>query len=287
MYTNIAVLSDIHSNYTALEKCVEYILNRNINTFVFLGDYVGDLAYPQKTMDIIYSLSESYECYFIRGNKEEYWLNYRKNEVGWNEIDSTTGALYYTYENLTDRDLDFFENLEYKKELSFEGAVPFAICHGSPNNVNEKLLPNNERTYSIMDNEKASYILCGHTHVQGVIEHNGKKVLNAGAVGVPLNSNGMAGFVILKNMVNFWEYEFVSLEYDTEKVISDLDESGLSIKAPFWSKVSKHLLRVGEISHGTVLSKAMELCTKETGKCDWPNIPEKYWEQAINEFQIA
>ena len=151
---NIAVLSDIHSNYIALEKCIEYILNRNIHIFIFLGDYVGDLAYPNKAMDIIYSLKKKYECYFIKGNKEDYWLNYRKNEIGWKKIDSTTGALYYTYENLTDKDLNFFESLKYKEELSFKGALPLTICHGSPNNVNEKLLPDNEKTYLIMDNEK-------------------------------------------------------------------------------------------------------------------------------------
>ena len=61
----IAVLSDIHGNYVALEKCIEYALNRNINTFLFLGDYVGELAYPQKTMDILYNLKEKYQCYFL------------------------------------------------------------------------------------------------------------------------------------------------------------------------------------------------------------------------------
>lgn len=48
----IAVLSDIHSNFPALEKCVSYCLDRQIRTFLFLGDYLGDLAYPQKTMEL-------------------------------------------------------------------------------------------------------------------------------------------------------------------------------------------------------------------------------------------
>lgn len=43
-------------------------------------------------------------------------------------------------------------------------------------------------------------ILCGHTHIQGRIEHNGKKVLNAGSVGFSLHSNGKAQFMILKEM---------------------------------------------------------------------------------------
>lgn len=84
--TKIAVLSDIHGNYIALEKCVECALSRGVQIFVFLGDYVGELAYPQKTMDILKMLKENYPCYFVKGNKEDYWLNYeRDGETGWRE----------------------------------------------------------------------------------------------------------------------------------------------------------------------------------------------------------
>ena len=34
----------------------------------FLGDYIGELAYPEKTMQILYDLNDRYECYFIKGN---------------------------------------------------------------------------------------------------------------------------------------------------------------------------------------------------------------------------
>ena len=50
----IAVLSDIHGNYVALERCLEYAFSQNIGTFIFLGDYIGELAYPGKTMQILY-----------------------------------------------------------------------------------------------------------------------------------------------------------------------------------------------------------------------------------------
>lgn len=72
----IAVLSDIHGNYIALQECIDYALNRGIDTFILLGDYVGELAYPQKTMEILYSLKQKYNCFFIKGNKEDYWMNY-------------------------------------------------------------------------------------------------------------------------------------------------------------------------------------------------------------------
>lgn len=281
----IAVLSDIHGNYIALQKCIDYAISNGIDTFIFLGDYVGELAYPQKTMEIIYSLKEKYDCFFVKGNKEDYWLDYRANgEMGWNECDSTTGSLYYTYNNLTQKDLEFFKSLSHTAEIEFDQFPSLIICHGSPQRVNEKLLSNNEKTFAIMEENISSYILCGHSHVQGKIEHKGKVVLNAGAVGVSLHGDGKAQFLILEGAKQKWAYEFISLEYDVEKVITDLHISGLVKKAPAWCKVTEHLLRTGEISHGTVLAKTMEFCRKETGECNWPNIPEKYWDLAVQEM---
>lgn len=281
----IAVLSDIHGNYIALQECVAYALNKGIDTFIFLGDYVGELAYPQKTMEILFSLKQKYNCFFIKGNKEDYWIDYQKNgEKGWNEYNSTTGSLYYTYHNLTSKDLEFFKSLSHKEELQFEGLLPITICHGSPERVNEKLLPNNEKTLAIMENNISSYILCGHTHVQGKIQHNGKVVLNAGAVGVSLHGKGKAQFMILQGTGEEWNYEFISLDYDVEKVIEDLKASGLRDKAPAWCKVSENLLRTGEISHGTVLARAMELCREKNGECNWPDVPEECWDLAVCEM---
>ena len=82
----IAALSDIHGNYIALQKCIDYALDKGVETFIFLGDYVGELAYPQKTMEIIYSLKEKYNCFFVKGNKEDYWLDYRAKRGGTNVI---------------------------------------------------------------------------------------------------------------------------------------------------------------------------------------------------------
>ena len=82
----LAVLADIHSNYIALERCMEYALNRGIFHFWFLGEYIGELAYPERTMELLGQYSEKYDCVFIRGNKENYWLKYRDGgEQGWPE----------------------------------------------------------------------------------------------------------------------------------------------------------------------------------------------------------
>lgn len=54
----IAVLSDIHGNYVALQKCLEDAEKNNVDCYFFLGDYLGEFPYPQKTMKIIYDMQK-------------------------------------------------------------------------------------------------------------------------------------------------------------------------------------------------------------------------------------
>ena len=281
---DIAVLSDIHGNYIALTECISYAQKQGITTFLFLGDYLGELAYPEKTMKMIYQMKDQYQCYFVKGNKEDYWLNHRIGDgQDWKEHDSTTGALFYTYSHLSLKDFAFYESLSMKRELVFQDMPPMTICHGSPEKINDKMFSDQKETYEIIDRENNLFLLCGHTHVQDKIEHHGKTVLNPGAVGVPLLSGGKSQFLILHEKEKRWEEEFISLSYDVEKVISELYESGLNVKAPCWCKVTEHLLQNGTICHAEVLSRAMEICREENGFCNWPDVPEKCWERAVEE----
>ena len=86
-----------------------------------------------------------------------------------------------------------------------------------------------------------------------------------------------------------WREEFVSLDYDKETVVSQLEESGLSLHAPGWCRITTHALRnttLKDIGHAQVLWRVMELCRQDTGECNWPDIPEKYWDAALAEFCV-
>ncbi len=282
----IAVFSDIHGNYRAFEVCLEYAIKRKINHFIFLGDYLGEFAYPQKTMQLLYRMREQFSCFFIRGNKEDYWLNRRRNvNCDWKDGNHSIYSMNYNFANLTNEDLDFFESLPISRQLDFEGMPPIVICHGSPCNNSEKMLLSNKSFAKRVEDCSCDYILCGHTHIQQLVEQNGKKILNPGAIGVPLHSeNGKAQFMLLQAGEGKWKHEFVSLAYNKEEVVRDLHESGLYEKTPYWCQITENLIRTGEVAHGSVLNKAIELCEAEQGSCKWYAIPDKYWEQAIREL---
>ena len=59
----LAILSDIHGNYIALQSCLKHALEQPIDAYLFLGDYLGEFPYPQKTLEILYELRSNYSCF--------------------------------------------------------------------------------------------------------------------------------------------------------------------------------------------------------------------------------
>ncbi len=280
----IAIISDIHGNYIALQRCLEHAREQKADAYIFLGDYLGEFSYPQKTLEILYEMRNKFSCIFLRGNKEDYWINRRKDiNCDWKNGNSSIMAMIYNYDNLKAADIDFFASMPISQRIQFDGMEPVLACHGTPFANNKKLLPDDEKLLEIVRECEEKYIVCGHTHMQGFVYNGEKKVMNAGAVGVPLKSPHKTQYMILTSEGREWNYNFFSLEYDVKKVVEELHESGLWDKSPYWCKITEHLLDTGEISHGTVLNYVMKL---NEYKDPWYDIAPSYWEKALHDMGI-
>lgn len=281
----IAVLADIHGNRIALERCLHHAEENGAQAYWFLGDYLGEMAFPQRTMALLYAWQQEHECAFIRGNKEEYWLG-ALDDAHWRRGDSTTGVLWYARENITQQDKDFFRSLPIARIMTLPGLPPVTICHGSPRSVKECLVPAGDTALEAMEAAATPLILCGHRHRQDVLEHAGRRAVNPGAVGVPLGSGGKACYMLLDGENGTWHETMLQLDYDVERTIAELHESQLDEIAPAWTRMTCAILRGGAFSQASVLRRAMELCTQHEGQCVWPHIPEYCWDMACREKGI-
>ncbi|MBD5518576.1 MAG: hypothetical protein HDR07_08840 [Lachnospiraceae bacterium] len=117
--------------------------------------------------------------------------------------------------------------------------------------------------------------------------YDNKKILHPGAVGVSWYFDGNTQYMILHGGESGWDAEFFQLEYDVEKIVKDFESSGLLEKAPYWSKITIHTLRTGNDFNLACLNRAMQLCEEAEGTVTWPDISEKYWQQAVREFGIT
>ncbi len=283
---DIAVFADVHSNHSALQACIDYCMGKGITNYILLGDFVTDCPDPQKTMELIYVLKQYFNTTIIRGNREEYLLNYRRcGEGNWRK-GSASGSLLYTFENLTDKDFAFFESLPNTGVFQQKGIPGFEYCHGSMTDTSELLYKEKRNTKRALTHLNTGVLLHGHTHIQGTYIYRGKKAINPGSVGLPMEYGGKAQFCVLHGTTKSWEEEYVQLEYNRKQIIRDFKSSELCKYAPAWAAVSMHTIRTGVNLNETVLLRAMRLCEQERGIVRWPNIPEKYWAIALKENYI-
>ena len=278
----IAVMADIHGNHIALETCLRHAQAQGAQAYWFLGDYLGEMARPERTLALLRSWSRDHDCVFIRGNKEEYWLG-ALDASQWRRGDSTTGILWYVSQRLTEEDKAFFRSMPIAQVVSLPGLPEVTLCHGSPRSVKECLVPPGDTALEAMEAAHTPLILCGHRHRQAVLEHAGRRAVNPGAVGVPLDSGGKPCYLLLNGANGLWQETMVQLEYDVERVIAELHEASLDEIAPAWTRITAAILRGGAFSQARVLRRAMDLCTQFEGTCTWPHIPEKYWDMACRE----
>ena len=285
----IAVMADIHGNHFALERCIDEAIRLGAEEYLFLGDYVGEMAYPERTLECLKKLKQEFPCTFIRGNKDQYWIDHKNgmhDDWIWQTGTSGSGMLQYSYTHLSEDQIKVFENMPIAKTMQYDNMPPFVICHGSPFKVNEDLREDYDNINDLTERLETELTICAHTHIQAEFVRNGKRVVNPGSVGASLKSGGKAQFMMLLSHEGTWNTEFYSLNYDVKKTIQEMDEENLSEQAPGWYRVVKAVLLGKEISQFMVLSKACELCEKEEGRADWRCIPEKYWDQALKAYGI-
>lgn len=298
----IAVLADIHGNYLALQACLDYIRGHGIQHCLFLGDYITDHAYPQRVMELLYDVQRRHNCLFIRGNREEYMIAYRKN--GGCEADgsvwkdgSCQGALLYCYENLTGKDIDWFESLPIFAVMEIEGAPPIACCHGSPEKAKAQIY--DPHTLEVLSTLKEDILLKGHNHRFFSFRQRGPRVICAGSVGNPIYSRTQPGapevtelakvaqMLLLHYKGGRWLPEYVTVPYDWEQAIRNLALSGLTERAPVWAAMLRHNVLTGTDPFGNVPRHAVELYRQETGiETGWAGVPEAFWRRAAKEYNI-
>ena len=274
----VAVISDIHSNFKAFEAFLEYIEEHPVDAIIGLGDYVTDMPYPRRTLDMLYGLMEKCPCYILRGNREEYLLNHDKKDQGWH-ISSPSGALLYTYENITREDLEFFEGLPSVTRVQIADCPELMLCHGAPEEVRGNMKYDLKLREQVMKELPTDYLLGGHTHHREVEEICGKMYINPGSLGLAMDEKGgHAEFAILEGDKGGWKAELVSVSYDLEGMLETFAVSGVDEYGLVLNRAVKKTMQTGVNWFYFAAVEAMKLSGKPLQQVEediWDKVAEK------------
>lgn len=231
--SRIAVFSDIHSNYHALRACFEDASMQGADGFIFLGDYVSDLADPCETLDLVYEIRSRYPTVCLRGNRERYMLEHGDGTACFTK-GSKTGSLLFTYEKLRQKDLNFFRSLPVCDKIEYHG-IPLEIAHAFKDDDRCYFEPEDDKIPEIFDQMEADYLLTGHSHRQYIRKQEGKTIINPGSVGVPIGSGGLSQYALLEVRDGKVTCILRSVPYDIAATVGAQFESGLVSYAKYWA----------------------------------------------------
>ena len=201
----IAIVSDIHANYYCFEKVLEDIKKLNINTIVFLGDYITDGFENNEVLNIL----KNYE-YVIAGNREISIAHY--DGKSWDESSQFKNMLY-TYNDLNKDNMKYIKSLPIYKIFSIYKKT-ICICHGSPFKANEIVYHDSFDIFDkLIKNYPADIYFFGHMHQAYLTNYMSKFFINPGSVTLP------ADFPTIKYGI----FDFETMSYEQKNICYDFN----------------------------------------------------------------
>jgi len=231
------IISDIHSNLTALEA----VLNdapSNLPVWC-LGDIVGYGPNPNECIDILREVNAQ----SIVGN-HDWAIMGRTNIEDFNP--EAKAAVQWTRDQLTPANLTYLESLP----VSLENGS-FTLVHGSPRKPIWEYLLHPSAACINFSYFTTPYCLVGHTHVPVIfrfIDQGGTRtcqvdrlwetesyplgperlIINPGSVGQPRDGDSRASYAVLDTDAHTLHYHRV--QYDIEKTQQLMEKAGLPLR---------------------------------------------------------
>lgn len=217
----VAIVSDIHANWQALDAVMEDIKSQGCEKVLCLGDLA--MAGPQPRMVIDFVRKQD-KWTVIQGNTDKLIADFSPQiiEDMKSKFPVMAHALVDDVYFLEDDKKEYLRNLPVQKELEIEG-VKVLMVHGSPRRNNEDILPDMplEQIEEILKGVDADLVFCGHTHVPcGYQTDSRKTVVNVGSVGRPMTQNPQACYVVTNFENGGFSVEHRFVDYDRETAAS-------------------------------------------------------------------
>jgi putative phosphoesterase len=192
----VAALYDVHGNLPALNAVLVEIAELEPDLVVVGGDVaLGPM--PGETLERLFGVGR--ETRFIGGNAD------REAAEGSGEHGGPWVA-----ERLTAEQRAFLTGLPLTEHVDVRGLGRVVFCHATPRSDEEivtRVTPEH-RLREILANVEADIVVCGHVHVQYDRVAAGKRIVNAGSVGLPFEGLPGAYWTLLGPDVSLRRTEY-------------------------------------------------------------------------------
>jgi putative phosphoesterase len=212
----VAALYDVHGNLPALEAVLAEVERSGAHLVVVGGD-VANGPMPRECLERLRALGE--RAVFVRGNGDRELASAAVLAGD----DVWAARTRWTAEQLDDAQRAFLGGLPETQSVRVRGLGRVLFCHGSPRDDEEIVtaLTTEERLAPMLRGVAEPTVVCGHTHVQFDREAGGKRIVNAGSVGMPYEVRPGAYWALLDG-----EVELRRTDYDLQAAAAAVRASG-------------------------------------------------------------
>lgn len=227
----LVFFSDIHGNKYAFDVFLEAMDHESPDKIYFLGDVFGYYYYSHHIIDGLQK--NKIEC--LLGNHDKMLIDLNGGSGDVDILSEKYGSVYKDYlQYTTTEDLKWLAGLCAEKEFVTDG-LSFYLAHGTPADpLNGRLYPDGD-TEVLRRYAKYDYIILGHTHHKMIKRCDNTVIVNPGSLGQQRDGKGCSYLVIDTAKGN---YSFNIIEYDTAKLLSDIEKND-----PGNTKLSEVILR--------------------------------------------
>ena len=219
------IITDIHSNLTALRAVLKQLDRMNCDRIICCGDIIGIGPNPEETVQEMIGIPG---LIAVRGNHEGYLLDGMPTEYP-NEENMSYGEMeHHRWEHslLSEESVAFLRDLPKRIDFSSEG-LSISVMHscmdekgrysGSVKNPTEYDLQ------TMFADVKSDIIVYGHSHSRNICR-GGRLYINVGSLGCPSKEYDIARFGVLTIEDGKAAIEPVDVRYDVDEVIRQIDE---------------------------------------------------------------
>jgi len=195
----IAIISDVHGNYIALQEVLKAIDKMGIKDIYCLGDIVG--YYPQ--VNEVCDELRKRNVKSVMGNHD--W--YMAADSFCARSKSVNDCLKYQRKIITQENLNWIKSLPIYLEVD-----GLSMVHGGWADPIDEYLSDPSKEY--FERVGGNYFCSGHTHVPKVEDYGNKHYCNPGSVGQPRDGDNRAAFATFDGS----NFKIHRVEYDFNKV---------------------------------------------------------------------
>jgi predicted phosphodiesterase len=221
----VAALYDIHGNDAALAAVLAEIEGLAVDLIVVGGDVAGG-PFPCEVVDAVRALGD--RAIAIRGNGERELVEARlRLDAGSARIDPDdvwSSRTHWAAGVLDKERLDWMGALPPLASVEVDGLGDVLFCHASPRSDEEIVTPLSPeaRIRPMLAGVAQRTVVLGHTHVQFDREVAGRRLVNAGGIGMPYQGEAAAFWALLGPGV-----ELRRTTYDVTVTCARVRESGI------------------------------------------------------------